>query len=145
MGGRVEQLPCCYCYRTCFCVQWELRRVKRDAHTQIHISAHCMLGYSALRHRDHLRLAKTQEINTEFYLENTNPTVPTADNGTDAASPYVTADSTHAHSCVTLVTLEEATPKCIQLASSAYCSWWAWPRRHVGLIPRNPFCCSATY
>jgi len=31
-----------------------------------------------------------------FYLENTNPTVPKEDSGTDAASPYVTADETHA-------------------------------------------------
>jgi len=73
-------------------------------------------------------------------LENVSPTVPTEDNGADAATPHVTTDDTHAHththtSCVTFVTLLEA-----KLASSAHCSWWAWPRGHAGLILRNPFC-----
>ena len=42
-----------------------------------------------------MRLLKIQEMNTKFCLENTNPTVPKEDNGTDAASRCVTVDETH--------------------------------------------------
>ena len=94
-----------------------------------------------------MRLLKTQEMNTEFYLENTNPTVPKEDDGTDAASPYVTADETHART--QLCDIGHATGSKTRMHStSVFCllQFVGLAERTCWFDPSEPFlCCSATY